>query len=290
MANAVTLEFRATVSFIFEGIPHHATGAWQTSKKTAQRDAAERVLVMLNEQSCISSPSAQTELFCSAEASPVDQLSDYCAKLRGKQKTEALWETLCWSCTQENEGWQAAVEVCIYGDAVHTLQGAVCSNKQSAMEDTATRALWYLKAPSHLSAFEVSHEEVAQEALEVPSSEIWLREGMVHGADLYRSEKQQQAAEQKTTLMREQNRLQKRYARGLATGEPVWTWFYDYSPITEENPTGSVVPWCRATVCITGPNIEFQGQWCRGQKQAQLNACAHVTEYLDSEERGDSRR
>merc|ERR1719272_787278 len=51
MANAVTLEFRATVSFILEGVPHHAAGAWHTSKKSAQRDAAERVLVMLKDQS-----------------------------------------------------------------------------------------------------------------------------------------------------------------------------------------------------------------------------------------------
>merc|ERR1719159_743783 len=47
MANAVTLEFRSTVSFVLEGVPHHAVGSWQSSKKGAQRDAAERVLGLL---------------------------------------------------------------------------------------------------------------------------------------------------------------------------------------------------------------------------------------------------
>jgi len=279
MPNAVTLQFRATVSFIYAGIPHHAAGVWQTSKKSAQRDAAERVLVMLkdNPGSCNEDSSSL------ADAAAVDKLSAFCANLTGQQRVESLQ----WSCTQNGAGWQASVEVCIYGDVVHTLQGAVCSSKQSAMEDTANRALWYLKAPSHLNAFEVSTEAVVHEALDVPSSEMWLREGMVAGAELHRSETQQRAAEQKTTLMRVQNQLQKRYGKDLPTGTPVWEWSYEYTPMTDQNLTA--IPVCRAKVWIAGLDIEFQGQWCRGQKQAQLHACAQVTEYLDAEEGSDSK-
>jgi len=274
MANAVTLQFRATVSFMYSGIPHHASGVWHSSKKNSQRDAAERVLAMLKNQGCIRT---SEELSCFAESSAVDKLAVFCANLAdGQQKTEPQW-----SCIQNGKGWQAAVEVSIYGEVRHTLQGAICSDEQSAMEDTAKRALWYLKDPSLLNAFEVNREAVVEEMLEVPSNDMWLREGMVGEADLYRSETQQRAAEQKCRLMNMQNQLQKRYGKDIPTGTPVWEWSYEYVPLTEKNLT--VIPHCRATVRIAGLNKEFHSLWCRGQKQAQLQACAQVAEYLDAE-------
>eukprot|EP00747_Dinoflagellata_sp_TGD_P179571 gnl/TRDRNA2_/TRDRNA2_30599_c0_seq1.p1 gnl/TRDRNA2_/TRDRNA2_30599_c0~~gnl/TRDRNA2_/TRDRNA2_30599_c0_seq1.p1 ORF type:complete len:343 (+),score=48.01 gnl/TRDRNA2_/TRDRNA2_30599_c0_seq1:99-1127(+) len=36
--------FCATVAFLLEGVPHHVKGTWQSSKKLAQRDSAERAL------------------------------------------------------------------------------------------------------------------------------------------------------------------------------------------------------------------------------------------------------
>merc|ERR1719382_1145445 len=39
-ASSANLEFRATVSFFLEGVPHHVAGVWKPSKKVAQRDAA----------------------------------------------------------------------------------------------------------------------------------------------------------------------------------------------------------------------------------------------------------
>merc|ERR1711971_183616 len=44
MADSATLEFRAVVAFLLEGVPHHVAGTWQLKKKDAQRDAAERAL------------------------------------------------------------------------------------------------------------------------------------------------------------------------------------------------------------------------------------------------------
>jgi len=149
------------------------------------------------------------------------------------------------------------------------------------MEDTAKRALWYLKDPSFLNAFEVNREAVVEEILEVPSNEMWLREGMVGEADRFWSATQQRAAEQKTKLMTVQNQLQKRYGKDIPAGEPVWEWSYEYAPLTEKNL--AVIPHCRAKVWIAGLDKEFQSQWCRGQKQAQLQACAQVTEYLEAE-------
>ena len=39
-----SLQFRATTSFLLDGVPHHVLGGWWPSKKQSQRDAAERAL------------------------------------------------------------------------------------------------------------------------------------------------------------------------------------------------------------------------------------------------------
>lgn len=44
MLGDAALEFRATVAFLLDCVPHHSVGTWRTSKKLAQRDAAERAL------------------------------------------------------------------------------------------------------------------------------------------------------------------------------------------------------------------------------------------------------
>lgn len=335
MANAVTLEFRATVSFVLAGVPHHAAGAWHTSKKAAQRDAAERVLTMFRSQQNTVSRSVEAgkdDALCAPEMSAVKKLEGFCASLSGKEKADPL----SWMCFETATGYQAAVEVCVFGDVVHTLQGAVCGSEQDAYEDTAHRALWYLRAPSHLNAFEASYREVVNETLQLPPDRLWLREGHTSDSQLYHCEAQQRAAQQKTTLMRVQNQLQKRYGKILPSGTAVWKWSFEYqteplqtndyqtrSQQTSEYEVGqhlasalkrargnhleagssvgvsvgssaaqvSPEP-CRATVWIAGVDKEFQGQWCRGQKAAQLDTCTLVAEFLEEEvakEKNDSR-
>jgi len=287
MSNGVTLEFRATVSFILAGVPHHATGAWHTSKKAAQRDAAERVLIMLKNlwTDCSEGTMDKFSLSCPPKMSAVEKLAAFCASLFGEQTADSLQ----WRSVQTHEGWQATVEVCVFGKALHTLQGPICSSEQEAYEDLANRALWYLKAPSHLHAFEASHEEVVKSLLELPPTDSWLREGMASGSDLFQCEAQQRAADQKTVLMTVQNRLQKKYGKSLPPGTRAWEWSFEYSPAREHtettmpaDPEQTCMELCRATVWIAGGNREFQGQWCQGQKAAQLNACALVTDFLDN--------
>jgi len=211
----------------------------------------------------------------------VEKLSAFCAHLNGEQTADSLQ----WRCVQTEDGWQGTVEVCIFGNSLHTLQGPVCSSEQEAYEDLANRALWYLKAPSHSNAFQASQEEVVKETLALPPHCSWLREGMASGSYLFQCEAQQRAAEQKTVLMRIQNQLQKRYGKILPTGAPVWEWSFEYSPASDNlmvtRPLDSES--CRAIVRIAGVNREFRGQWCQGQKTAQLNTCALVTDFLDNE-------
>eukprot|EP00929_Paragymnodinium_shiwhaense_P078692 TRINITY_DN40807_c0_g2_i1.p1 TRINITY_DN40807_c0_g2~~TRINITY_DN40807_c0_g2_i1.p1 ORF type:complete len:474 (-),score=149.18 TRINITY_DN40807_c0_g2_i1:84-1505(-) len=48
--NGNSLQFRESVSFAFGDVPHHFAGGWQSSKKKAQRDTAQRILHYLNRQ------------------------------------------------------------------------------------------------------------------------------------------------------------------------------------------------------------------------------------------------
>lgn len=271
---SIKLEFRATVSFVLHGVPHHATGAWLTSKKAAQRDAAERVLIMLKNQWIIDAKT-NDRLWRPTEKSAVEELSDFVSH---DQKASPLE----WRCIQSEGGWQAMVEVCIFGDALHTLQGAVCKSEEKAYEDTAARALWYLKAPSHVNAFEVSHLEVDSETLEPPKETVWLREGMTNDNDLHETEEQIRAADQKTRLMRTQNELQKRYGKLLPAGTPVWTWTFESRTEQYLKPSTSLDECCRARVWIAGLNQEILGDWCdEGQKAAQLKVCEKVEKILE---------
>jgi len=305
MANAVTLEFRATVSFLLSGVPHHAAGAWHTSKKASQRDAAERVLVMIKSQDNNDSQARSNESLCTLRRCLQCKLEAFYASLSlsGEQKRVPLQ----WLCFQpETGGYQASVEVCLFGNVVHTLQGAACGSEQKAYEDTANRALWYLKAPGHLNAFEASYDQVVNETLQLPAVKLWLREGHASDSELHQCEAQQRAAQQKTMLMRVQNQLQRKYGKILPSGTPVWKWTFEHEcqhPQTSEYQVGqhlasalknaqgnqsetavAVTPEpCRATVWIAGVDREFQGEWCQGQKAAQLNACAIVTEFLENE-------
>jgi len=228
MANAVSLEFRATVSFILAGVPHHATGSWHTSKKAAQRDAAERVLIMLKNlwSDCREGTMGKFSSPCPPEMSAVEKLSAFCASLLGEQ----IAHSLQWRCVQTHEGWQATVEVCVFAKALHTLQGPICSSEREAYENLANRALWYLKAPGYLNAFEASHEEIVKTGLlESPPNDLWLRDGMASGSDLVQCEAQQREADQKTVLMTVQNRLQKKYGKSLPPGTRAWEWSFEYS-------------------------------------------------------------
>merc|ERR1712183_1089836 len=47
LAHANALEHRATVIFLLDGVLHYAAGSWQSSKKLAQRDAADRALGLI---------------------------------------------------------------------------------------------------------------------------------------------------------------------------------------------------------------------------------------------------
>lgn len=271
MATAITLEFRATVSFLLEGVPHHAAGSWHSSKKAAQRDAAERVLEFL--QGDWSNYASQTADGIGLATSAVDTLSAFCSRLTNSSPNG---NALRWRSHRSGDGWQAVVDLNVFGDVMHSLQGDVCHNEPAAREDAARRALWYLQCPGYEGAFEVSAEAVAAETLAQPSKEAWQRDA--DEAD-FSSKTQQRAAEQKTLIMTVQNRLQKLFAKQLPQNTSVWEWSYEYSADAD-----AAFPLCRASARLAVLGRDFEGKWCQGQKAAQLDVASAVAAFLDSDE------
>merc|ERR1719235_1444985 len=192
----------------------------------------------------------------------------------GPERLRGHGEPLQWRCHRSGPGWQATADLNVFGGMVHTLQGDVCHDIAAAREDTARRALWYLRCPGFENAFKVSEEAVAAETFALPADSDWQREGARRDQV---SESQQRAAEQKTLSMRLQNQLQRLFAKQLPQNTSVWDWSYEYSG------DDAAVPLCRARVRLAVVDQEFVGQWCQGQKAAQLDVCGSVRAFLESE-------
>ncbi|CAE8586677.1 unnamed protein product, partial [Polarella glacialis] len=87
---------------------------------------------------------------------------------------------------------------------------------------------------------------------------------------------QQQLAERKTTIMRVQNHLQQAFARQLEAGARVWYWSFEKDLQDKGWPS-----LCRATVHIPLASRTVTGSWTRGQREAQIQTCAIVSDFLE---------
>jgi len=287
MGHAMVLEFRATVSFTLEGVLHHSAGSWQTAKKSAQRDAAQRVLWLAMDQwSKYSSEGGARKTFnemnLNGEAN-VERILEYMVarlpRVPGAPNRQQKLVTWRFGADKEDsKSFQAVAEFDIFG-VRHTFPGGFSRSKADAKEDCARRILWYLKCPGYISEFDVDREAaVLSEPPPLPSESEWQRDGY-NAEAIVANDTQRAIAEQKTLLMRVQNRLQKAYVHQLPPGASVWDWSYEFSADNKEK-------LCRAWVTIHIANKEFKGDWCRGQKRAQIDACERVQNFLDSLEGG----
>lgn len=159
-----SLQFRATTSFLLDGVPHHVLGGWWPSKKQSQRDAAERALAFFIGM-------------CGQELMKgKDGNNGYKLGQNGTKPEEApeeadleafVGQQLQWSCrweAQPDHGYdgalcKATVEFTYLG-IPHVFAGKACTNKAAARADTARRVLWYLHAPGYENIFEVDQEQV----------------------------------------------------------------------------------------------------------------------------------
>lgn len=294
------LEFRASVAFLLDGIPHHATGSWRLSKKMAQRDAAERTLALfVNRWGQVAmkvlgysvsysggATACKVDVEDAAEGQVEEEeeleetegddsslgpetvvLGEFCSN----RMRPAVAGLPAWSHRSDGNQFQAFAEVLIFG-VPHTFPGKNSDSQLEAYADAARRALWYLQCPGYEYLFEPDPDFVRAASQCLPdASPSWQRDGL--GA---RGEELQLAAERKTLVMRVQNRLQQVYARQLEAGTSVWYWSYDRQPRDRGWP-----PLIRATVHVPLAGSTFTGTWTRGQREAQLETCMKIVAYLD---------
>lgn len=280
------LEFRATVGFLLDGVPHHTVGEWRFSKKVAQRDVAERALelfvghwgeVLLMSGSPISRKRNNWDRNCAPYVNG-DSARFHVGKkdpLQDLEEFSACFDITPpeWKHVRDGDRYKAFVEIVIF-DVPHTLCGAYCDSLRESYEDVARRVLWYLQYPGYEDTYEPDDEYVKSVMQEIPEpAQCWSK-------DTGLSEEGQELAERKTVLMRVQNRLQQAFGRHLQPGTSVWYWTFEKGPKTKSKTSQSLL---RATARIPLAGRVFVGSWHAGQREAQIDVCAQITHYLDAE-------
>jgi len=271
MSEGATLEFRAQVSFLLEGVAHHVAGSWQSSKREAQRDVAERCLVFfvggwgayLRDHG---SEKSFTKMNTGTSAkTPIACLEELCSNL-----TAYGGELPTWSREWDGDRCRAFAELSMLG-VPHKFAGDYFSDEESAKTDTAQRVLWYLQASGFEDCFEPDPKSSAITGNHIPLPPAnWASPSQECDSI--------QVAQRKTALMRVQNRLQQIFGRKLKPGQSIWEWSY------EEHPEDSSWPAkrCKAKVSIPAAGRSFEGNWAHGQREAQIEACLQVSAFLDS--------
>jgi hypothetical protein len=174
-----SLEFRATVAFLLDGIPHHSMGNWHTSKKLAQRDAAERALRLfvtewahyVAEVAPQSSTNLNRDKMTSCYGEGYNQDIPEVHALARHFSSTAMPQ---WSHTMQSGGFQAHVEIDILGVS-HTFSGCMKSSLSEAFKDTARRVMWYLGVSGFEDAFESDPECNVAKDIQAPPFD-WINQ------------------------------------------------------------------------------------------------------------------
>jgi len=275
MMDGTTLEFCATIKFLHEGVPHHVTGAWSSSKKASQRDVAERALGLFvgrwAEQLLLTPPKrTSAPEHCNKDSHGgvlMQILQSFCQSFSGN----CVGDSLRWNFEQDDgKGFRAFVRIPIF-NSPHEFVGGYCSSKNEAQADTARRVLWYLQCPGFEDIYEPdpSTRTVASWEIAGPSNE-WV-------SNINDNDDALQLAEKKTALMYMQNRLQREMKNILRPRQSVWEWSYESLSSSPCCPIR-----CRASVWLPVIDKKFVGDWANGHREAQLDVCQQVGNFLDS--------
>jgi hypothetical protein len=288
MADAATLEFRAIVAFLLDGVPHHVAGQWQPKKKDAQRDTAERALALFTGRwGKDIFRKSEVERNTQWECKSAESDNGFVSTEELFRKVEQRYQKLCmtgdtkpsWSVSKEDGNFFATIEMKMHG-VPHKLRGHVQKSEEQAYRDVAGRVLWYLQAPGFTDAFELDSNAPAIASMKIPAPpEHWAHDPA--------SEQAFEMAERKTAIMRVQNRLQQKFSRQLRPGSSVWEWTYETDATFSET-DDAWPPFYQATVNIPVIGRSFTGEWKRGQRDAQLDAIRKVTDALDKLDGGQA--
>mmetsp|Transcript_10234 Transcript_10234/g.30404 ORF Transcript_10234/g.30404 Transcript_10234/m.30404 type:complete len:375 (+) Transcript_10234:140-1264(+) len=299
----VGLQFRATVSFVFNNVPHHFCGGWQPSKKKSQRDTAERVRRYLS-RGLRDSPAAHAgdDIFQLRTGTPATPPSALAAGRGGTGSVGAdtladavadeLWmamqgaarkeELVSWELKESNSagagqgGWCATATLPIMGVPHHFL-GGWCSTAEGALRDAAERILWYFGRLTDGGFFMTDASVASACAGTGPPLQLCGGSGagsrgdgssQVDGDDA----DGKQSSEDKMILMQVHNALQRSLAKDTQPGERVWVMSYESDP--------KDLQIFRAIIKVPSWEQTFFGEWCRSKKAAQRSACLVLRDEL----------
>jgi len=279
------LEFRFTVMFLLDGIPHTCLGEWHTDKKSAKRDTATQALNLFVDRwgdwllglSFGVPDRLQVELAAEHDEAAAEiaravpeacHLDIFCCGVpecgQPSISTPARprWRQLC-----EDGLYKALVDIELLG-VKHTFCGCSKNYPDEACADTAKRVLWYLQCRGFETSYHAHFcEEVAKEIPKPPPG--W----MAHKDMLDKIDKE--VVEEKTIKMRTQNRLQQCYADKIGPGEKAISWSYDRTP-DKASPV-------QATAGIPAAGQSFSGGWQKSKREAENDACQRVLDFLEVE-------
>jgi len=189
--SAGTLEFRATVAFALDEVPHHVVGGWHVSKKAAQRDTADRALgffigawgeALLSEASGRPAVEPQGEQsLCSSSgpdsrASASSRLSPFALSSGESQRLEefCISNPSCggkgpaWTLRHDAGHFIASADLEILG-VPHRLAGVPRGSEKDAIDAAARRILWYLRCPGFENVCELDPQALAITELDIPA-------------------------------------------------------------------------------------------------------------------------
>jgi len=279
------LEFRATVRFLLDAVPHHATGTWQSGKAAAKRDAAHRALGLfvtcwgevvesesldgasgLLRHSVLQQPQADVR---SSEA------DDVASVLHEAEELAYHAGPLSWSHEKDGQDYVAFVQLRLLG-VPHTFKGGTRHSLVEACRATACCVLWYLQCPGFSDSLEPDFAlDSVKDIPEAP--QVWIKQGSPENEE-------KEVAKQKTLLMRLQNRLQQAYSKQIEVGTSAIKWSFERSSSDRNNLWTAHI---RATANIPAVNKSFMSTWKRTRFEAQTDACNLVSLFLDEEGLGE---
>lgn len=169
-------EFRATVVFVLDGVPHHVLGEWQASKNMAKRDAAERALELFvsqwGSQLLQEDPREEME-FSQAEVGEVEALTEFCRQFPACCQIPPQLET-----SWDGDACKGVAHISLFG-VPHTFAGIPCPDEDTALMDVARRVLWYLQCPGFESDFHVDMDAALSAcSQEQPPPAQWQSDGL----------------------------------------------------------------------------------------------------------------
>jgi len=179
--------FRGVLAFLFNGVPYHVAGDWQTCKKFARQSAADAALALLRglqpQYAEDGSAAAQQVMDVCVDLShvlPSQRNTDSSAQRDCVRKLESFMKhaalshgdgLLAWDCERlgVNGAWSASLKVSMFG-VVHTFTGPCLVTAEEACNELSRRILWHMGQRNARGLYIVDRNQWQVQQCRVPSA------------------------------------------------------------------------------------------------------------------------